>query len=340
MIIRSLGIWSLSAKIAEDATTYHAAISFLKGDLADSQSIYSRLLTTPLMLLSVRAVDFFTNNIYGSMAAVNILFYFLLIIVFYKLVFEIFRDSKIAVFSSILFFCNYYIININNAFLTDMAGRFFLILTSLLAVKYFLRRENIYYYLAILSSAVGVFFKEFGGLGMISLACLILLSEINWKEKIKKILVAGALFLTPLLIYYLWFYFHFNFSYFNWYQYAVDAYVYDSAVHGLMPFIKVMGWLFLAGWPIFLFGLCKVFTNLDIKNKLVLLGLLPASISFFIWPVFMQRTAFVLVPWLSLIAGYGLSFIKNKYISIVLLAFYVLVNYNIKRLLPIINISF
>ncbi|MBU4347931.1 glycosyltransferase family 39 protein [Patescibacteria group bacterium] len=327
-------------EIAKDAVTYHEAVRFLEGDLVDGRPIYNRLLTTPLMLLSATVVDFFANNIYGSMAVVNILFYFLIVIVFYKLVFEIFKDSKIAIFSSILFFCNYYIINIENAFLTDMAGRFFLILTSLLAVKYFLRQENIYYYLAILSSAVGVFFKEFGGLGIISLACLIFLSEISWKEKIKKTLMAGALFLIPLLIYHLWFYFYFNFSYFNWYQYAVDAYVYDSAVHGFVPFIKVMGWLFLAGWPIFLFGLCKVFTNLDIKNKVILLGLLPASLSFFAWPVFMQRTAFILVPWLSLIAGYGLSFIKNKYIIIILLGFYLLVNYNIERLLPIINLSF
>ncbi len=124
-------------EIAKDAITYRDAISFLKGDLVDGRPIYNRILTAPLMLISARVVDFFTNNIYGSMAIINTAFYFLIVFVFYKLALEIFENRRTAFFSSILFFCNYYLINIENAFLTDMAGRFFLILTNLLAVKYF-----------------------------------------------------------------------------------------------------------------------------------------------------------------------------------------------------------
>lgn len=323
--------------ISGDAVSYYDAVRFLKGDSVSAEVPYNRILTAPAMLLLTVAADLFTDNIYAGMAAINVLFYLLITIVFYKLALDIFQSRKIAVFSSLLFFCNYYIINVGNAFITDMAGRFFIVLTSLLAVRYFLRRENRYYYLAILSSAVGVFFKEFGGLGIISLACLIFLSEISWKEKIKKILLSGALFLIPLFIYHLWFYIHFNFSYFNWYQYAVDAYVYDSAVHGLAPFIKVMGWLFLAGWPLFLWGIWKAVYNLEIHQKLILLGLLPASLAFFAWPVFMQRTAFILVPWLALISGYGLGFVRRGYLVFLLLAVYLLVNYNIERLLPVIN---
>lgn len=329
---------SPSFGISGDAVSYYNAVRFLKGDSTVEGVLYSRILTTPAMLLLTMAVDLFVRNIYASMAVINILFYFLIAIIFYKLALDIFESRKIAILSSLLFFSNYYIININNAFLTDMAGRFFIILTNLLAVRYFLKKNDKYYYLAILSSAVGVFFKEFGGLGIISLACLILLSGVGWKEKIKKILLSGILFLVPLLTYHLWFYFHFNFSYLNWYQYAADSFAYDPAVHGLVPFIKVMGWLFLAGWPLFLWGIWRVVRDLEIGRKLILLGLLPASLTFFAWPVFMQRTAFVLVPWLALVSGYGLSFVKRRYFVFLFIAVYLLINYNIERLLPLINL--
>ena len=291
------------------------------------------------MLFSSRIVDFFIDNILASMAIVNVLFFFLAILVFYKLVFEIYKDSKTAFFASALLFSNYYIINIYNAFIADMGGRFFLLLTNLLVVKYFLSSRNSYYYLAILSASIGVFFKEFGGLGLISLLCLILFLKINWKEKLKKIILAGVLFSISPFIYHLWFYLHFDFSYFDWYKFNIYDYTTNN-VHGLAIFVKVMGWLFLAGWPFFLWGLWKEYQNSDIKRKMVLIGLITCVSFFFAWPVFMQRTAFVLVPWLSMIAGYGLGFIKNKYLPFLLLVIYLIINYNIERLLSVINLPF
>jgi hypothetical protein len=325
-------------RMPDDTVTYVDAISYLKGEAMSGGIPYSRLLTTPLMLFSTQAVDFFSDNIYLSLAVINLIFYALAVPVFYETVMEIYGDSKTAFFASALLFSNYYIMNIGNAFLADMAGRFFLLLTNFFAVKYFIGREEKYFYLAILSSAVGVLFKEFGALGFISLVCLVALLRIDLKTKIKKIISALILFSVIPALYHLWFYFHFHYSYFDWYSYAATMYSPAQHAYGIAVFIKVMGWLFLAGWPIFLWGLWKEYKDRDREKEIILTGLLPASLAFFAWPMFMQRTAFVLVPWLSMVAGRGLSKIRSEYLALAFLFMYMFVNYNIERLLPVINL--
>ena len=319
-------------KIVGDAGSYHEAIKFIEGQPISGSIPFHRLLTTPFMLLSSRLFDYFFHNIYGSMAAVNI--------IFYKLAFEIYKDKKTAFFSCVLLASNYYLFNIDNAFIADLGGRFFLILTDLLAVKYFLNQDKKYYYLAILSSSVGVLFKEFGALGFLSLICLILFLPVNWKEKIKIILKSGALFAIVPLAFHLFFYYKFSFSYFDWYKTSLNFYPPEMHQYGIVLFLKVMGWLFLAGWPLFLWGLWQEKKFFDGQRFKILLALFPASVAFFAWPMFMQRTAFVLVPWLSLVSGFGLSKIKIKFLPFILLIVYMAVNYNLERLMLLINLPF
>ena len=328
-------------QVRDDAATYQEAIKFIQGKHIEGLPPLNRLLTTPLLLLSTITVDTLIHNPYYSIAFVNLIFFILIILVFYKLAFEIFKEQVTAFLATVLFMSNYYLLGINNLFIADMAGRFFLILTNLLAVKYFLSEGNKkYFYLAILSSSIGVLFKEFGALGMISLVILIALSRFEWKKKIGLIIKASALFAIIPLLFHILFYFKFHFSYFDWYSKNITLYPSDQHQYGLGLFIKVMGWLFLAGWPLFVWGLTQAKKFLDKQKFLILAGLLPASLAFFAWPMFMQRTAFVLVPWLSLIAGFGLAKIKNKYIIAVFIIIYLAVNYNIERLLPVINLPF
>jgi hypothetical protein len=327
-------------KIAGDAGSYHEAIRLLEGGKSYGPVPFLRLLTTPLMLFSARVADYFVNNIYASMATVNLIFYVLISFVFYKLAFEIYKDEKIAFLGSFFFISNYYLFNIDNAFIADMGGRFFFILTNFLAVKYFLGSEKKYYYLAIISSSAGVLFKEFGALGLLSLVFLIFLSKSPWLEKMKLTIKAGLLFSIIPALFHLFFFLKSGFSYLDVYNIGVNFYPPEMHAYGLSVFIKVMGWIFLAGWPLFLWGLYQEKKFFDKQRVTILCALLPASLAFFAWPMFMQRTAFILVPWLSLITGFGVSKIKNRYIVVVLLIFYLLINYNVERLLVLINLPF
>jgi hypothetical protein len=195
-----------------------------------------------------------------------------------------------------------------------------------------------YYYSTILVSVIGILFKEFGALGMITLGMAVLCMQYDWREKIKLILKASVLFAIIPLLLNLFFYYKFHFSYLDWYIYS--SFNHPVGAYGLSVFIKVMGWVFLVGWPLFLWGLYKEKEFFD-KQRVKILGILvPASLSFFAWPMFTYRTSFVLLPLLCLVSGFGLSKIKNKYVVALLVIFYLAVSYNLERLLVIINLPF
>lgn len=337
-ILAAIFYVSPNFKITGDATSYNESIKFLEGRPLGGSLPLHRLLTTPLLLVSATSIDFFIHNPYASLAVVNLIFYILVAFVFYKFAFEIYKDKKTALLGTILLISNYHILNVDNFFIADMAGRFFFILANLLVVKYFLSNDKRYYYLIILVSVAGVLFKEFGALGMITLVFAILCLQYDWKEKIKLILKSSALFAVIPILFNLFFYYKFHFTYLDWYIYSANFH--PVGAYGLSVFIKVMGWVFLAGWPMFLWGLYQEKKFFD-KPRAKILGILvPASLSFFAWPMFTYRTSFVLLPLLCLVSGFGLAKIKNKYVVALLIVFYLVVNYNLERLLVLINLPF
>ena len=200
---------------SSDSETYLNAMKYLQGaELGDVP--YNRLLTTPFMLYSSILASWFTGSFYGGILAVNLIFYFLIIYVFYKLVLEIYQNQTTAVLSSILLLSNYSMYNYGVTYNADLGGWFFFVLGSFFAVKYF--------------------------------------------EK---------------------------------------------------------------------------------TRATVLAALLPASLAFLAWPALTQRIAFIIVPWLALISGFGLSKIKNNYIIGTILIAYALINYSITTfLIKIINLPF
>jgi len=174
---------------------------------------------------------------------------------------------------------------------------------------------------------------------------LILFSNSYWKKKFKEIFIAGLLFLIPLTIYYLGFYLKFHYSYFNWFSYNFDTFIKSpinqEAKYSFILLIKVLGWVYLIGWPVFLWGLWQEKKFFDKSRIKILIALLPASLMFLVWPSLTQRIAFIFVPWLALISGFGLSKIKNKYFILSFIILYIVINYSIPSfLIKIINLPF
>lgn len=328
-----------------DLPSYLEAMKFLQSKSYGEEFMINRVLTSPLMLYSSIFFGYLVGGEQTGMLAVNLIFYFLIVIVFYKLVKLIYQNEKVALFASILFFANYCMFSYGTTYRVDIGGWFFFLLGTLFAVKYHqsqLRNKRAFVY-SVLSAVIGVLFKEYGALSLISLSFLILFSSVDFKEKIKKILGAAALFIIIPGFYYLFFYLKYNYSYFNWYFQIIDIYVKnprtpDIQYHPIL-LIKVLSWLFLAGWPIFLWGLYQEYKNFIKERAKILLALLPASLTFLFWPALTQRIAFIFVPWLALMSGFGLSKIKNRYLVISILVIYVLVNYFTRPwLLSIINL--
>ncbi len=317
-----------------DTVSYHDSIKFILGQGEAKDFVLTRMLTSPLMLCLSAFFSFFTKGLYSGMMAVNLIFYFLIVFVFYFFVYEIYESKKISFWATILFASNYYLINPDNAYLVDFGGWFFMILASYFAVRYYKEKIDKYYYFSIFSSVIGFFFKEFGALGLLTLFSLILLSDFTWKEKIKKILGGGLFFAILPVAYHIFFYLKFDFTYFGWYAFNTQ---YLNKNHNFIVLIKVLGWVYSVGWLIFFYGIRQEFRHFDKTRFKILISLLPASLAFLIWPGFAQRVSFILVPFLTMISGRGLEE-TNKYLAILFVIIYIVFNYNIPNLINIINL--
>src|SRR3989338_5108816 len=80
--------------------------------------VMNRMLTSPLMLYFSMALGYFFGSSSAGMIAVNIIFYFLIAIAFYRLAQVIWQDNRTALFSSIFFMANFCIFNFGLARLT------------------------------------------------------------------------------------------------------------------------------------------------------------------------------------------------------------------------------
>lgn len=321
-----------------DSYIYYDAMRYLQGDeTAASSLVFNMLLRAPFMISLSLFFNYFLGSFAWSMMTINIALSVLAIFVFYRLAFEIYKDKKAAALGSVLFFSSYCFFTYGTAFLIDMGGWFFFILSSFLALLYYRNNEQKkYYFLSVLSSLIGVFFKESGALGLITLFMLISLSNFPLKRKVKEISLAAALLFVPLIAYHIWFYLKFDLTYFYWYGRDLRVAVLEpiagvSAVYVIYDWLihtaKVMAWLYSIGWIIFAFGLWQEKKFFDLDRGKILLAMLPASLTFLVWPQIVQRVAFVFVPWLALISGFGLSKIRNRYLIAAILVLYLLLNY-------------
>lgn len=327
-------------RLEKDAISYSEAANFLQGKSTGGPVPMNRVLTTPLFIYSAIVLNFIFKDFALSASVLNIIFYFLCIGAFYLLAKEIYKKSEVAFWGSLLFISNYYFIDPGNAHLADMGGWFFFVLATYFAVKYIDVSDRKFYYLAILAAVLGVLYKEYGGLGLVNLMLLIAVSDFSKKQKIKDIALAGLLFLTPFLSYHLFIYLKYEYSYFNWYLF-IKSTTHNVAYQtkNFIMLAKILGWVFSLGWLAWIFGLKEELKERDKRRLKILIAILPAALFFLIWPVIAQRLAFILVPWLALIAGFGLSKIK-PYWAGAFVAIHALFNYNIKFLLDIINLPF
>lgn len=325
-------------ELERDAKEYFEAARFLQGNPVNGQMQLGRVLTTPLFLYISIFINYFFDDFSVSFSVVNIIFYFLFILAFYFLALEIYKEKKVAFLSSFFVVFNYYVIDPSNAHLADMGGWFFFTLSTFLAVRYINAFNRKFYYLSIFFAAVGVFYKEYGGLALGNLALLICISNISWKQKIKDILIASVLVLAPLLSFHALIYLKYHFLYLARYS-GVISMASSEAPKNFILLIKILGWLFSFGWLAFCLGLWEEFRAMD-KNRLkILLALLPVTLTFYIWPAITQRLAVMLMMWLALVSGFGLSRVK-WYLLCPFLGIYAWFNYNIKFLLDKINLPF
>ncbi|MBU2037074.1 glycosyltransferase family 39 protein, partial [Patescibacteria group bacterium] len=267
-------------RLEKDALDYYAAANFLQGRPTAAPVQMNRVLTTPLFLYSVIFLQAIFGNYILGLVIFNIVFFFLCLAAFYWLAKEIYDSKKTALWGALLMVTNYYFIDPGNAHLADMAAWFFFLVSTGMAVRYFRTDQRQFFFLTIALAAIGFLFKEYGGLGIISLGILVLISSAAWKQKIKDILLAGVMFSVPFLCYHLFVYFHYHYSYFDWFAAvrSLSSQAGREASRSLALLVKVFGWLFSLGWLAWLVGVKEEIKTGDKAHEKLMLALLPASL--------------------------------------------------------------
>lgn len=324
-----IAIWVRGIEFFGDSMIYVSPIQEMQG----KTPIYEEkeyvpgaipmLLNPATIVVSAVIGMVFKSELIG-LAILNAILYVVSVVFFYKLAFLVFKNKDHSVNATILLAGNYSILRFGlGAYLMDMGGWAFFIVTLYLAVRFFYSKEEKFAYLAGLTSAAGLFFKESGGVGIFTLFALIFLSDITIANKLKIVIKSGA-FLFINIGYHVWIFFIKGYSYFDRYNIVVKYYAPHQTI---IRTAKVLGYLFNLGWPLaltgFLRGASKKFTEIE-DHKKIFIGLLPSALSFFIYPAYDQRMAFVAVPLLSLLATLALADIKSRNLVYLILGLYII----------------
>lgn len=331
-----------SPNFGSDASEFRDAGVFLsQGGEVSRDVLMNRVIPSPFFLYTSIGLNYFIKDFSISFSVINVLFYILCVLAFYVLALEIYREKKVAFMSTLLVLFNFYVIDPGNAHLADMSGWFFLIISTYSAIRYIDTSERKFFYMSLLLSTFGFFFKEYGGLGLINLALLIMLSDFPVKKKIKDVLTAVVLSAIPIVSYHIFAYLQYHVSYFNKFINVKVSSPSDPKYQSksLVLLIKILGWLFSFGWIAFIFGAYKEWKIKDKRRLKILIACFPATLTFLIWPAITQRLTVILMFWLALTAGFGLSKVR-WYVLYPFLAIYIWFNYNIKILIDKINLPF
>ncbi len=329
-----------------DAYSYRDGMLFFQGLPTEDPAPYNRLLTSPLMLYSSLAVSFITGGLFKGLLTINLIFYLLIIYVFYQLALRLYSEKRVAIYASLLLFSNYVMFNYGTNFIADLPGWFFFVLATFCIIQYVYKpQEKKWFWFSIAASSIGFLFKEFAILGLVNVLCILLVARaIPLRAKIKEMFIACISWLPIPLMYHLYFYCTYKFSYLDWYTHNIQTYITNpesqAAQYSVVLIIKVVGWLYVAGWPIFLYGAWKELVQQNRERLKLLLALIPGSCAFLAWPSLNQRVAFVLVPLLALVSGFGLSKIRSRSIAILYIIMYIVTAYSMRILMRTINLPF
>lgn len=297
-----------------DSRSYIETIHFFSGT---TDTVHLHRLLHPLGPLLALPFEYIDPG--AGLIVQNIIFYFLSIFLVFKIVVEIFSNKRQAFFSVILFASAIPVLKVGLAYLTDTGAWFFYFCSVLLSLYYIKKRDFIFLGLSALLSGVGVLMKENGGLGLLFFTSLILLiHDIGWKDKFKKIFLFSLFFLFPIIIFQVYVYLAFEYTYLDWYLYNSEAFLFNygigwlalSHTYGMLKTLNYTGWLlFLVGLAVFFYEKSKGLIKKE--TTVILLALLPSSFSFLLWPASEIRLTFIFVLLGVLLASKGMIFLES-----------------------------
>lgn len=322
-------------RMFDDTLRYMSAMQQIQGKvplLEESDYTYAvipLLNNVGTIVLSV-ALGKAVGSDLGGLVLFNSAGYLLIVFFFYQLSRLVFSDDEkaagipLSVIATILVASNYALLMAGpGAYLVDSGGWIFYFAALYCAARFHFRGEDHYAIYGGALSMIGIFFKESGGIAILTIGVLILITQKTWKEKLFLLIKTGSFFIINIA-YHVFAYITHGYLYLNRYTTVINDFAPQQSV---IRTAKILASLYLVGWPISLIGAIATYSRkLDKRNRF-LLSMIPSAFIFFAYPAYDQRISFVAVPFLALLAGIGLAALRKRFIVYTLIIVYVVSNF-------------
>jgi len=317
-----------------DTVSYVKAINYIMGDGEIGNALFRLIKPVGLWLAAIFQPLTGAEN---ALIVENILFYFGSAFVIFKLAKQVFGDNKKSHLAVVFFLTAYPVLRWGLAALTDMGGWFFYLLSLYIAVLFFTKRRVGYIYLSGLVSGLGLLLKETGGVAALFFVSMLLLENLNWKERFAITLRYSMAFLAVVLPISFFIFFKFGYSFYHWFVFNQEIQFHYSFLQSALYAVEnVFSIMFLA-WFFVIRGVYLEFKERENPRRNFYLALILPSLSFLIWPFRLVRMMFIAGPLLCLLAAQGATFKSRKaqVISYVAISLVLVFNFSFPKLVDL-----
>lgn len=325
-----------------DSISYLKSIDVLETGKVPSDFIPNRILTTYAGLQTIVFLSYIFGSVLKAWLFMNIAFYIIANLFFYKLLEEFFESRKVAFWGMVLLATNYAMITFGPTYLMDMGGWTFYLIALFLAFCFLKTKKKHYLIWGSLAAGLGGLFKEYGFLGLIPIfASLLVYYRNNQKELLKFLSLPIVIAILPTILVHLSVYVNYNYNYLDWLSF--NKTLFKDSGSKLVSYIKVFGSLFNFGWFLFLGGTYFLIRRgkklLNSPQIIFIVEVFLSIIPALFWPGITQRILFITAPFLILISCLLLKKYESRiYYFVPLFIIYILVNFTMdKYILPIVN---
>ncbi|KKR34533.1 MAG: hypothetical protein UT67_C0013G0005 [Candidatus Magasanikbacteria bacterium GW2011_GWA2_40_10] len=262
-----------------------------------------------------------------SLIMTNVAFYYGLVFLTYGLIRRVFKNNFIGFASAITVMSGYAMVRYALTQSQDMGGYFWFLLTiyagwrwwenkrraSMDGARYdFVKSNKAWLYLGGVAVAFGVLTKESGCMGALFVGILFLLDKTSWKDRVFNFL-RFSIFPFATIVLNMFRGQDVNYNSARWFIYAWKGYAVEN--YTLLKWFGVHAstynilWLFII---VGLYFLIKNWRTLDGNIKIYLLAVIPSSMSYYLWSLFIARTVFISAWFFVPIASYGIYTVYSK----------------------------
>lgn len=315
LVLSVFFITMLNPQVAGDSISYVESINVLRHeDSYPDDFRANRIVTTYGALQTLRFFDIFVGDIPVTWLIINAFLYICTGLFFYRLVRDVSEDKKVALLSMILLVTNYAIIRFGLAYMMDIGGWFFYVISIYFSYKYLQEEKNQWLVISTLAVALGGLWKEYAFLAYVVIMGVIIYTQRLSKKKAVWLLgITGVCVMAPFILVNIYCYVKYDYTYFSWLDQQKGLYPGQNI---LVEYIKSFGSLYNFSWFFIVGGIVlyiKKIKNILVDKKIFFITLVALSaLPVFMWPV-VTRVLFVTAPALILISGFYIKEVQYKW---------------------------